>query len=532
MLMTPLPDDIHLLVIGDNCPSLPELVVLLPRGQKQILQVKQEDWSSPEWQNERSPFKTWAVICFQPETPFDELLECLRVVSLSFRPNRLVVLHSPRNLDETLRLIQAGADGLIPSEASLKEIVEELHSPGAKREAYFPDPNRWLDSLLRVSQEIDLTMESGLQLKKLLRIFLTQLRANRASISLVQGDMIHLVASAGNKQEVNYDPIPKKNAGTFTQWVLQNGKSRFVQGHVPGGRPLEKTTSSAICSPIHFKNDVIGVVSFSSGENSHPLGIQDLKTVEVFASILGMAISNQTLLEQALETERLATIGSAMSSVSHCLKNLLTIFKGSASIMEMALDRQDLGQTAACFVHINNGIRRIENLVMDLLDMAKKRTPEMKKVDLKQLFNEIKEFYDIGHTHKLKHHLDIRCNLEEKFVVDENRLHRALLNLISNSHDAMITAGIIRLVVSRNKNNLIFTISDAGPGVPENKLEEILVPFFSTKGSTGTGLGLAMVSKFCSENDGELTLDHDPELEGLRITMSIPAITEETDLMD
>jgi signal transduction histidine kinase len=62
--------------------------------------------------------------------------------------------------------------------------------------------------------------------------------------------------------------------------------------------------------------------------------------------------------------------------------------------------------------------------------------------------------------------------------------------------------------------------------VPAEKLDRIFELFFSTKGSRGTGLGLAMVKKFCDENGGRAEASTSSALGGLRVTMTLPAVVE------
>ena len=254
----------------------------------------------------------------------------------------------------------------------------------------------------------------------------------------------------------------------------------------------------------------------------------DLSTTEVFASHLGMAISNQRLMEDNIEAERLAAIGSTMATVSHCLKNLLTIFKGSVSIMQRALEKDDLSLAANAYNLIRNGTRRIENLVLDLLDMSKQREPEYTETDPCDMLDEIQEVFNPESQQK-KFGFEIKCRVDGRYLLDSFRLQRALLNLLSNSLDAIPAEGKIRLSVSREEDLLNFQVEDNGPGVEKEKLESIFDPFYSTKGSSGTGLGLTMVQKFCEENNGLAEVANDSNLGGLRFSIKLPIYNPENE---
>lgn len=514
---------VQLLVIGGNEKLGTRLQEYLGELPTRVLRVPATEWRSPAWQEKRTPGPCLAVIALEEEgeAATEEILECTQLVSVTFRPQRLVVVLRGFQLDRVLNLLRAGADGLQPHGASALQVAEELRGKGVKREYYFPDPNRWLQSLARAAGEINLGLETGIQLKKLLRIFVSQIGVDRGSIMLVEGDQMRLAAAVGFPGDVEIDSLTAIRPGSITEWVLEHRNARLVIGDQPGSKPLSSKVESAVCAPIVMEDEVLGTVNFSSSSRRRELSPSDLSTAEVFASLLAMAIFNRRLMDQLVDNERLAAIGSTMSGVSHCIKNLLTVFKGSSMIMERALEQQDLGQAAAGFRIMNNGVRRIENLVLDMLDLTKKREPEPEPVDIVAFKEELDEIMEVSNARK-KHHFESTLLMEGTYLLDRYRLQRAVLNLLSNAVDAIREGGEVRMMIRREGDTLVIAVSDNGPGVPESDLPTIFQSFYSTKGSTGTGLGLAMVHKFCEENNGSVEADHDPKLGGLRVTIRVP----------
>ena len=164
-----------------------------------FLHVKGESWKSASWQRTRFPGESWAVVALERGGEIDpqELVECVKLVRLSFRPTRLVVLLKSFSMKPILAVARAGADGALPADADSGQIWSELEGPGVEVAEYFPDPEIWLQSLRRASMEMDLSAERGIQLKKLLRIFVSQLGVERASIMLLEGDRLRLAAAIG-----------------------------------------------------------------------------------------------------------------------------------------------------------------------------------------------------------------------------------------------------------------------------------------------------------------------------------------------
>ena len=82
-----------------------------------------------------------------------------------------------------------------------------------------------------------------------------------------------------------------------------------------------------------------------------------------------------------------------------------------------------------------------------------------------------------------------------------------MFNLLLNAREAMDGGGGIRVTSARVGDNAAITVSDDGPGIPPDKLEDVFNPFFTTK-PTGVGLGLAMVSKFVDSHGGTITVEN------------------------
>lgn len=513
----------QLLIIGRDGDFVQRFRRVLKGGEEQVVHVKECDWKSATWQRSRAGYKSWALVALPSATRNDhrEAADCTNLVRVTYRPSRLVVMADFQNLDQVLMLVRAGADGVVRSTASPEEVLEEFRRRGVVREEYFPDPQKWLHSLARAASEMDLALETSSQLKKLLRIFVSQLGVDRASIVLFEQEGIRLAAAIGFLREIDHEEVRSIQPGSITDIVMRSKRSRLVLGAQPGSRPISGTVDSAVCAPIMAKGAMLGTVNFSTVQGERQLGPVDLETAEVFASLLGMAINMERLAKKNIESERLAAIGSTMASVSHCLKNLLTIFKGSVGIMSLGVDRQDFGQVAGGLKLVGSGVRRIENLVMDLLDMAKTREPEPVVTNPSALLEEVGKAFSVGTYHK-KYSLVVECGVDEAVMLDSFRLQRALMNLLSNSLEAIPDGGAIRLAAAKEGRDIVFSVEDNGNGVPPEDLVSIFGTFFSTKGSSGTGLGLAMVAKFCDENNGRVTADHNGELGGLRVLIRLP----------
>jgi signal transduction histidine kinase len=98
---------------------------------------------------------------------------------------------------------------------------------------------------------------------------------------------------------------------------------------------------------------------------------------------------------------------------------------------------------------------------------------------------------------------------------------QVLTNLISNAVDASLSqaevtgAGEVKVLAEATSNGIAFSVSDNGPGVPEELREKIIEPFFTTKGvGKGTGLGMPICVRIIEAHDSKLEIHQDPKLHG------------------
>jgi signal transduction histidine kinase len=120
--------------------------------------------------------------------------------------------------------------------------------------------------------------------------------------------------------------------------------------------------------------------------------------------------------------------------------------------------------------------------------------------------------------------LDVRVLREGEgghLMVDPDRLQRVLINLLSNSLEAMSTGGELVVRASRAGDSVMIEVLDEGSGLDETAIEHLFVPHFTTK-SHGTGLGLAICKRLVDEMGGTIEIGPRPETSGTRAQIVLP----------
>ena len=208
---------------------------------------------------------------------------------------------------------------------------------------------------------------------------------------------------------------------------------------------------------------------------------------------------------QVFQGEKMAAIGQLAAGMAHEINNPLFVISGR---LEMLLEGQSMPQEIRDDLNIvNTQADRIRKLVDRLLKFSRKSNPKLEKLNLNEV---IEGVLPLLSYHKLP---DAKIELEKDFEQgipyiegDLNQLQEVFINLFINAYQAMKQGGKLKIKTHNDGNQLEVRISDTGPGVSQQNLKNIFMPFFSTK-SDGTGLGLSIVYNIINNHNGTIDIE-------------------------
>jgi PAS domain S-box-containing protein len=222
--------------------------------------------------------------------------------------------------------------------------------------------------------------------------------------------------------------------------------------------------------------------------------------------------------ERIRQSQRVEAVGRLTAGVAHDFNNVLQVLLGGLELsLEEAHDRPDLrANLELAFQAGQRGAR----LTSHLLSFSRQQVLHPAPLLLLRLLRELARTLERTLGHDIVVRVSVAPGLP-RVMADASHLDSALLNLALNARDAMPQGGELRIEAFERAGQVVIAVSDTGQGMSPDVLAHACEPFFSTKGATGSGLGLSMAQGFASQSGGELRIQSSPE-QGTRVEICLP----------
>lgn len=231
--------------------------------------------------------------------------------------------------------------------------------------------------------------------------------------------------------------------------------------------------------------------------------------------------------DQLRRADRLTALGELSAGMAHEIRNPLGSIRGTAEILQDAFSPED---SYAEFSRILvSEVDRLNKVLEDFLSFARPEESEQGDFLPTQVLHEVLQLVRLQAEKK-----QIYIDWDEKELPlaagDGSQFKQVFLNLILNAIQVLPIGGHLSIEHRIAADNIDLIFSDNGPGIPEEDLDKIFNPFFTTK-KEGTGLGLAITYRIVQHHCGRISVENQPD-GGARFTLSLryantPCVLEE-----
>ena len=340
------------------------------------------------------------------------------------------------------------------------------------------------------------------------------LNEEKGSYSLFESKNIKMTASTPELSKD--DPLPhylKKIGEIIIKEELAKGANILELNDVIKKMSLLEAEMSI---PLISKGQLIGMINLSHKFNKDIYSHEDIELLSTLANQTAIAIENARLYEDLRKSksyirraDRLASLGTLTAGLAHEIRNPLVAIKTLTQLLPERLDDEEFRTQ---FLQIASGeVDRISSLVTELLEFARPSDP---KLELENINTILDGMLLLASTETKKKQINIIKNFASDLPpvqIDREQIKQVFLNILLNAVDATqengkITVKTKSFIKPGGEPFAQIEFTDTGCGIPEEYLEDIFNPFFTTK-STGSGLGLSISNQIIQDHRGYIDVE-------------------------
>ncbi|XEC96166.1 ATP-binding protein [Paenibacillus tarimensis] len=266
-----------------------------------------------------------------------------------------------------------------------------------------------------------------------------------------------------------------------------------------------------ICFECRTKDQTVIYVDFQAAETMYR------GRTAISGTLLDMTESK--LSEQLLiRSEKLSVAGQLAAGVAHEIRNPLTALKGFTQLLHKKTD-----ENQRFYELMLNELDRINYIVGEFMLLSKpNHNLRLEPHDLQEILSGI---IPIIESQTIIHNITVQVDWNPELPTvrcDANQMKQVLINLLKNSIEAMPDGGRILVQFEADpKERVAISIADEGTGIPDEILNRLGEPFFTTK-EKGTGLGLMVCYKIIQSHGGSVAFNNRPD-KGTVVRISLPS---------
>lgn len=226
--------------------------------------------------------------------------------------------------------------------------------------------------------------------------------------------------------------------------------------------------------------------------------------------------------QKLIQAERLATLGRIAGEVAHRIKAPLTTIRVNAEVLSHKFAKSKEAQ--AQLAEIEREVVRCKEILRSLLDLGRIEEIDFHPFDLRE---PLRHAVGALSTQIEQKGMTLEMRLPDKALRcrgDASLVQEAVTAVLQNAIEAGRKGGRIRVILERPQPSepASIVVEDDGRGVAEADLDKIFQPFYTTKGSSGSGLGLSAALRILQKHHGSVDVHSDGRGKGAKFTLTLP----------
>jgi signal transduction histidine kinase len=291
---------------------------------------------------------------------------------------------------------------------------------------------------------------------------------------------------------------------------------------------------SALCAPLIHRGEHLGAIYLHTTSDTDIFGHDAVELLNSIAPQAAAAIANAQLYselrkayedlreaqEQLLRTEKLSSIGTLAATIAHDMGNIVGPMGWLAERLARKGELDEQGREVLLLQ-----VHRLNTLLRRLLSLARPQQTAKRPTDVNQVVNVVLGLVTTEARHR---GIELRAELAENLPLveaDASQLEQAVLNLVINALEACPKDAAVILRTAEEEGDVVISVVDNGPGIPEDIQVNLFQPFFTTK-KQGTGLGLFSARRIVQDHNGVIEVDTCLG-KGTTVSIRLPHLAEE-----
>ncbi|MBW3552608.1 MAG: PAS domain-containing protein [Gemmatimonadetes bacterium] len=378
---------------------------------------------------------------------------------------------------------------------------------------------------------LDLSLDYEATLPSLARLA-AQTVADGCLLLIATGDRVEQVVAAARDPERQgaLDRVAARLfasglRGTITERVLRHGKSVALPELSPAlleGADMDEELRAAaqdaglsglVLAPMTARGETVGAVLLGRMPGSPRQGEEDVRVAEELGRRVGLAVDHARLFQSAEVARRAKT--DFLSVISHELRTPLTAVMGYADLLAAQIAGKLNRAQGQQVERIQAGAQKLLQAIEAILAYARLETgrerPQLERVRLDRLLGRVRDVVGSKATERGVSFEEDLSAAPAFVCVDVEKAAHVLLALLTNALKFCGDGGRCGLRVAEEGDQLVFDITDSGPGVAPEHLPHLFSPFWQAeqpevRRSSGSGLGLTLARRFARLMAGDVAL--------------------------